>query len=351
MITKEFIIDQWNQYTEQYGLAFPARPSVTIEIDAPVSLSDTGWFPRSTQPKALLPKRRKIHISYLPPVYTYRTQTPITSQYVAICLQILNDQPEKLAFLGVYAGLCQLEVDYNLQWDHESPHRQELQELKDICAESIEPYVPISTSGSKWFFPKGFYAKELKRCYRHFNASQVIKLCALNLDYYLRKWMIVHYRLSDTAQKEFTDHQAFYERHPLAPAHFDSSGKIRHRVLFSTAGADSPARFSEGARIQSYKTTIERNAQARKMCLQHHGTTCAVCGINFGERYGDAFQQLIEVHHLHPLHAAQGSREVDPITDLVPLCPNCHRMIHYRTDGCRSIEELRRIVLDAGHVD
>lgn len=290
-------------------------------------------------------------MSYLPPVYIYRTQTPITSQHVAICLQILSNQPEKLAFLGVYAGLCQLEVDYNLQWNHESPHHQKLQELKGVCAGSIEPYVPISTSGSKWFFPKGFYAKELKRCHRHLNTSQAIKLCALNLDYYLRKWMIVHYQLSDKAQKEFTAHRAFYERNPLAPEHYDSTGKIRHRVLFSAADTDFPTHFSEGARIRTYKTTIERNPQARKICLQHHGTTCAVCGINFGERYGGAFQQLIEVHHLHPLHTTKGSREVDPITDLVPLCPNCHRMIHYRTDGCRGIEELRRIVLGSRHID
>jgi len=33
------------------------------------------------------------------------------------------------------------------------------------------------------------------------------------------------------------------------------------------------------------------------------------------------------VHHLYPL--AEGEREVNPVTDLRPVCPSCHSMIHW----------------------
>ncbi|MBS4894984.1 MAG: HNH endonuclease [Gordonibacter pamelaeae] len=37
-------------------------------------------------------------------------------------------------------------------------------------------------------------------------------------------------------------------------------------------------------------------------------------------------------------------RRVDPIEDLRPLCPNCHRMIHRKSSGVYTIEELKTIV-------
>ncbi len=44
--------------------------------------------------------------------------------------------------------------------------------------------------------------------------------------------------------------------------------------------------------------------------------------------YGEAAKGLVEVHHLHPLASMEGPKPVDPQTDLVPLCPNCHRVAH-----------------------
>lgn len=36
--------------------------------------------------------------------------------------------------------------------------------------------------------------------------------------------------------------------------------------------------------------------------------------------------------------------EINPETDLVPVCANCHRMIHRRKDDVLTIEELKSIV-------
>ena len=37
--------------------------------------------------------------------------------------------------------------------------------------------------------------------------------------------------------------------------------------------------------------------------------------------------------------------EINPETDLVPVCSNCHRMIHRKKNEILSIEELKNILL------
>jgi hypothetical protein len=81
---------------------------------------------------------------------------------------------------------------------------------------------------------------------------------------------------------------------------------------------------------RSQATERERNPRARALCIAHHGSKCTVCGFDFGETYGALGSGFIEVHHLSPLSSAQARRSVDPVKDLVPVCSNCHRMLHRR---------------------
>lgn len=43
------------------------------------------------------------------------------------------------------------------------------------------------------------------------------------------------------------------------------------------------------------------------------------------------------------INSNNGERAVDPLTDLLPLCSNCHRMIH-KPDPMLSIEELKKFI-------
>ncbi|WP_158539825.1 HNH endonuclease [Gordonibacter sp. 28C] len=87
----------------------------------------------------------------------------------------------------------------------------------------------------------------------------------------------------------------------------------------------------------------ERSPQARKECLQHYGYECAICGMDFGKEFGEEFSGVIEVHHLEPLNLLKEEREIDPIRDLVPLCPNCHKMVHRKTGKPYTLDQLRNI--------
>jgi 5-methylcytosine-specific restriction protein A len=49
------------------------------------------------------------------------------------------------------------------------------------------------------------------------------------------------------------------------------------------------------------------------------------------------------VHHIVPISEIGKEYIVDPIRDLVPVCPNCHMALHSKKDGVYTIEELRAI--------
>lgn len=106
----------------------------------------------------------------------------------------------------------------------------------------------------------------------------------------------------------------------------------------------SPAgRYPEGAVQQVSVNAYERNRRAREECLDHWGRACTVCEMEFGARYGSLVEGYIHVHHLVPLGEVPGPRDVDPIEDLRPVCPNCHAVIH-KTDPPLTIDEARELL-------
>lgn len=72
----------------------------------------------------------------------------------------------------------------------------------------------------------------------------------------------------------------------------------------------------------------ERSPLARQKCLEVHGTSCLICGFNAADVYGDDFADKIEVHHIVPIHEINATYRVNPEKDLIPVCPNCHTMLH-----------------------
>ncbi|HHX61624.1 MAG TPA: EVE domain-containing protein [Epulopiscium sp.] len=88
--------------------------------------------------------------------------------------------------------------------------------------------------------------------------------------------------------------------------------------------------ITEGAKKQITVNAYERSYLARRRCLEHYGVQCVVCGFNATEIYGREFENKIHVHHIKPLNEIGKEYVVDPVRDLVPVCPNCHMIIHSR---------------------
>ena len=104
-----------------------------------------------------------------------------------------------------------------------------------------------------------------------------------------------------------------------------------------------PVGVWEGAKTSVMINKYERNPDGRRKCLKHYGYKCVVCGFDFEERYGVRGAGFIHVHHLTPLSVVGQSYILDPITDLRPVCPNCHSMLH-RTDPPCSVDELKLLL-------
>jgi 5-methylcytosine-specific restriction endonuclease McrA len=98
--------------------------------------------------------------------------------------------------------------------------------------------------------------------------------------------------------------------------------------------------FSEGTARQIVVNAYEREPSARKLCIEHYGVLCHVCGMSFTEHYGPDAAGIIHVHHIVPLSEIGREYQVDPIKDLRPVCPNCHAVIHARRPA-RSLEDVK----------
>lgn len=99
--------------------------------------------------------------------------------------------------------------------------------------------------------------------------------------------------------------------------------------------------IQEGTPRMVYTTKYERSRILREQAVAIHGTICSACGFNFKSVYGDYGAGYIQIHHINPVSELEESCTVDPALDLVPLCANCHAVVHRRKDRTLSIDELK----------
>ena len=102
--------------------------------------------------------------------------------------------------------------------------------------------------------------------------------------------------------------------------------------------------LQEGNPKYRYSTVYERNPRLRRLAIKKHSCTCMACGFNFEDFYGSYAAGFIHVHHLEPISEYGGAKSVDPEKDLIPLCANCHSVVHRRKDKTLSLDELKSLI-------
>jgi hypothetical protein len=110
--------------------------------------------------------------------------------------------------------------------------------------------------------------------------------------------------------------------------------------------------YLEGAVISVKVNKHERDQEARKKCIEHFHKLrgciqCEACEMSFDKEYAGMRADLIHIHHIQPISEIGHEYKVDPIKDLVPVCPNCHAVIHSRKPPY-SIEEVSAMVRRVG---
>ena len=97
--------------------------------------------------------------------------------------------------------------------------------------------------------------------------------------------------------------------------------------------------FPEGAKEQISVNRYERNKQNRERAIAFHGIACLACNTRMAEMYGEIAGGFIHIHHTKSL-SDTGEYTPNIETDLIPLCPNCHSIVHL-TNPPMTLEELK----------
>jgi putative restriction endonuclease len=103
--------------------------------------------------------------------------------------------------------------------------------------------------------------------------------------------------------------------------------------------------FKEGKDKLKLHLIKERNRHLTKLAKDQWqkeasgNVRCSVCDFSFSDAYGEIGEGYIETHHLLPL-AQLTAETIAKVSDLAPVCANCHRMIH-RHRPWLSISELK----------
>jgi predicted restriction endonuclease len=115
--------------------------------------------------------------------------------------------------------------------------------------------------------------------------------------------------------------------------------------------------IQEGIKKIVEKEVYTRSKQLRDFALNYYeeqnGLNCTCCGFNFSDFYGKEIgDDFIEMHHIKPIFLYQGDDLIqtikDAISNIVPLCSNCHRMIHRHGKQLLQIKLLKEHIKNNG---
>ncbi len=110
----------------------------------------------------------------------------------------------------------------------------------------------------------------------------------------------------------------------------------------------TPGALPSRAVRRGWSNRFEQDTDVRRTVLAHRGSVCHACGLDMEQRYGVLARDLVQVHHVTPLGLVDGDYEVDPLSDLVPLCASCHVVAHSRWPDPYSVREIRVMLRRSG---
>ena len=102
--------------------------------------------------------------------------------------------------------------------------------------------------------------------------------------------------------------------------------------------------YYEGSVTTVKINKYERNQEARRKCVEIHGCQCKICGFDFEKVYGELGKGFIHVHHVIPISIIKKEYQIDYEKDLIPVCPNCHAMIHRKKNPAYTPEDIKAIL-------
>ena len=105
-------------------------------------------------------------------------------------------------------------------------------------------------------------------------------------------------------------------------------GSFEHRKFSMPDVSDLG--FSEGTKVVRTHYNVERNTRLRDIFFKRNPTaTCDACALDTHKKYPWT-KHILDLHHILPLSSGTrvDSKRGTLLSDLVPICPTCHRAVH-----------------------
>jgi 5-methylcytosine-specific restriction protein A len=98
----------------------------------------------------------------------------------------------------------------------------------------------------------------------------------------------------------------------------------------------------QSAKQLTYHLKCERDIGNREHVIQIQGTNCFICGFNYAHTYGeDIAKDFIDIHYIGNNNPEE---ELDFSKDFIPICANCHRMLHRKRNHNIDLDTLKKRV-------
>jgi hypothetical protein len=115
---------------------------------------------------------------------------------------------------------------------------------------------------------------------------------------------------------------------------------------------DENTTINEGTQTIVKTKVYKRSSKLRAKAIEHYTIDnkikCKVCCFDFEDFYGEYGKGFIEVHHLKPVFQFDGDNTEQTINqalkNVIPVCSNCHRIIHRSRDNPLTLEEIKEHV-------
>lgn len=110
-----------------------------------------------------------------------------------------------------------------------------------------------------------------------------------------------------------------------------------------------PEEIQEGKLLTTVTKIRQRSAKLRKYAFEHYKKLgeikCSVCSFDFCETYGEKLgKDYIELHHQKPISVYEKDGTItnldEAIKNLVPLCSNCHKILHRNNITVKQLKEV-----------
>ena len=177
----------------------------------------------------------------------------------------------------------------------------------------IDQLIEIEESFERAYFPLNYY------CDDRLVTTQELSSIQTPLNFRIRaKGRLINSELEDHDPTNLVLEFLLVSIFPLLP---DGTEEDSSDFLYEHG-------LPEGASKKVLVNKYERDPRNRLACIKHYGTSCAVCGFDFGKVYGEFASEYIHVHHIVPVSQMGENYVINPVEDLIPLCPNCHSAVH-----------------------